>query len=45
MMEKCLDFLGFYCKIITDGREVDEWPDKGAVILGMEEIKIRKRKG
>ena len=40
-MEKCLDFLGFYCKIITDSREVDEWPDKGAVIPGTEERKGR----
>ena len=26
------DFIRFYCKIITAGREVDEWPDIGVVI-------------
>jgi hypothetical protein len=27
------EFLKFYCKILTKGKELDEWPDKGAILF------------
>jgi len=38
MISIFFDFIRFYCKIVTDSREVDEWPDKGAIIPKTEEI-------